>query len=54
MYTRLTGLSLFKFAPTHQATPLHCAVAGGHVDTVRYLVGAGGDIHSKDGEGVSE
>ena len=38
----------------HQVTPLHNAAAGVHVDTVRYLVGAGGDINIKDGRGVSE
>ena len=34
-------------------TPLHWA-ARGDIDAVRYLVGAGGDIHIKDGKGVSE
>ena len=38
----------------HQMAPLHCAAGEGHVDTVRYLVGAGGDINIKDGGGVSE
>ena len=35
-------------------TPLHLAAEGGDVDTVQYLVGAGGDINIKDGVGVSE
>ena len=34
-------------------TPLHYA-ARGDVDTVEYLVGAGGDINIKDDDGVSE
>ena len=35
-------------------TPLHYAARGGDVDTVEYLVGAGGDINIKDDDGVSE
>ena len=38
----------------HQRTPLHRAAVVGHVDTVQCLIEAGGDIHSKDYEGVSE
>ena len=38
----------------HQMTPLYWAAAEGHVNTVRYLVDAGGDINIKDGGGVSE
>ena len=58
MYTRLTGIhrgscSNFVASP-HQKTPLYQAAAKGHVDTVQYLIEAGGDIHSKDDEGVSE
>ena len=56
MYIRLDihGLTMFKFVSPHQSTPLHKAAGGGQVDTVKYLIGAGGDIHRKDDEGVSK
>ena len=37
----------------HQYTPLHFAAGGGHKDTVRCLVGKGGDINNEDKAGVS-
>ena len=37
-----------------QRTPLHRAAVAGQVDTVQYLIEVGGDINSKDDEGVSE
>ena len=45
---------MFSFVSPHQMTPLHRAAGGGHVDIVEYLLGVGGDIHSKDRSGVSE
>ena len=42
------------FTSPHQDTPLHLAAKGGHLDTVKYLVEKGANIHCKDGDGVSE
>ena len=42
------------FASPHQMTPLHRAAVQGHVDTVKFLVQEGANIHSKDNGGVSE
>ena len=42
------------FASPHQETPLHLAADEGHVDTVKFLVQKGANIHSKDDVGVSE
>ena len=45
---------MFKLVFLHQMTPLYLAAGRGNVDIVEYLVGAGGDIHSRDRGGVSE
>ena len=37
----------------HQSTPLHLAAEGGHLDTVKYLVEKGANIHSEKFFGVS-
>ena len=44
---------IFVLSP-HQATPLHWAADGGHVNTVKCLVERGAAVNSKDGVGVSE
>ena len=44
---------LFNF-DSHQRTPLFKAAVKGHVDTIRYLLDKGADIHINDNEGVSE
>lgn len=54
--------TLAKFDPngllmaidSHQMTPLHMAVEGKHLDTVKYLVGQGADTNVKDNYGVSK
>ena len=53
-FTAFQNLYMYTSLTPHQRTPLHYAAQGGFVDTVRYLVGAGGDINIKDGFGVSE
>ena len=57
-HTRLTGHSWITcsilVASSRQCTPLHYAAAMGHADTLQYLAEAGGDIHSKDDNGVSD
>ena len=42
------------FASSLQHTPLHWAAGGGHVDTVKYLVEKGANIHRNDEYEVSE
>ena len=37
----------------HQRTPLHVAVEGGHLDTVKYFLEKGVDINIKESFGVS-
>ena len=34
--------------------PIHLAALGGHLDVVKYLVGAGADLNAKVLNGVSE
>ena len=41
------------FSP-HQDTPLHCALKGGHTDSVQYLIDKGAGINVKNKRGVSE
>ena len=43
----------FLFLSYRQRTSMHMAARGGDMDTVKYLVGNGGDIHMKDKAGVS-
>ena len=38
---------------SHQMTPLHIAVEGKHLGTVKYLVGQRADTNIKDYNGVS-
>ena len=54
-YLTLLGLpGLFMAIASHQMTPLHMAVEGKHLGTVKYLVGQlGADTNVKDGNGVS-
>ena len=42
------------FASPHQDKPLHLAAKECHVETVKYLVEMGANIHCKDSDGVSE
>ena len=39
---------------SHQMTPLHMAVEGKHLGTVKCLVGQGADTNVKDSYGVSK
>ena len=39
---------------SHQMTPLHMAVEGKHLDTVKYLVNQRADINVQDNIGVSK
>ena len=43
---------LYVFFP-HQMSPLHWASERDHMNTVKFLVENGANLHSKDGEGVS-
>ena len=53
-YLTLLGLpGLFMAIASHQMTPLHMAVEGKHLGTVKYLVGQGADTNVKDDNGVS-
>ena len=53
-YLTLLGLpGLVMAIASHQLTPLHMAVEGKHLGTVKYLVGQGADTNVKDGNGVS-